>query len=99
MTNDMDPHSPAITAELCEWLHALQLTDIPDETVTRTRYLILDGLACAIIGSHLPWTEIGTKAVLSMESAGSCSVWGWNKVRQRSEGLHMLTSICRKSVR
>ncbi|KAI1775305.1 2-methylcitrate dehydratase PrpD [Hypoxylon cercidicola] len=79
MADKTDQHSSAITAELCQWVHSLQLTDIPDEVVTRTKYLILDGLACSIIGSHLPWSETGTRAVLSMESAGSCSVWGWNK--------------------
>ncbi|PVI02561.1 putative immune-responsive protein [Periconia macrospinosa] len=70
---------PGLTAKLCEWVGALQLSDVPEEVVTRTKYLILDGLACAIIGAHLPWSETGTKAVLSMEAAGSCSVWGWEK--------------------
>lgn len=72
--------SPALTAELCQWIHSVQLSDIPDEVVERIRYLILDGLACAMIGSHLPWSEVGTHAVLSMESEGLCSIWGWQKV-------------------
>ncbi|KAF2197443.1 2-methylcitrate dehydratase PrpD [Delitschia confertaspora ATCC 74209] len=74
-----DQQVPPITAELCEWVYSLQLSDIPEEVITRTKYLILDGLACAIVGSHLPWSETGTKAVLSMESTGPCSVWGWDK--------------------
>ncbi|KAI1386456.1 2-methylcitrate dehydratase PrpD [Hypoxylon trugodes] len=79
MAENPSQSSPAITAELCEWVNSLQLADIPDDVVTRTKYLVLDGLGCAIIGSRLPWSETGTRAVLSMESAGSCSVWGWNK--------------------
>ncbi|KAI0388084.1 2-methylcitrate dehydratase PrpD [Hypomontagnella monticulosa] len=79
MTENSHQNCPAVTAELCQWVHSLRLTDIPDQVVTRTKYLILDGLACAIIGSHLPWSEIGTRAVLSMEAAGSCSVWGWDE--------------------
>ena len=81
MTENSNQNSPAVTAELCQWVHSLRLTDIPDEVLTRAKYLILDGLACAIIGSHLPWSETGTRAVLSMEAAGSCSVWGWGEVR------------------
>lgn len=81
MAQSLDQSAPTVTAELCQWVHELQLSDIPQEVITRTKYLILDGLACAIIGSHLPWSEIGTKAALSMESPGSCSVWGWQKVR------------------
>ena len=69
-----------ITADLCEWISALQLSDVPEDVIARTKYLILDGVACAIIGSHLPWSEIGTQAVLTMESPGKCSIWGWEKV-------------------
>ncbi len=70
-----------VTAELCAWVHKLQLSDIPEEVITRTKYLILDGLACALVGSRLPWSETATKAVLSMESAGTCSIWGYDKVK------------------
>lgn len=83
MMQSEESHQPPapITAELCEWVYSLQLSDIPEDVVARTKYLILDGLACAVIGSHLPWSETGTNAVLSMESEGTCSVWGWDKVR------------------
>ncbi|KAH6658758.1 immune-responsive protein [Truncatella angustata] len=79
MPQNSDKCPSDITAELCRWVHELQLSDIPENVIMRTKYLILDGLACAVIGSHLPWSETGTRAALSMESPGSCSVWGWDK--------------------
>lgn len=81
MTEKHEQQPPPITSELCEWVQSLKLEDIPEEVLLRTRYIILDGLACAIIGSHLPWSEVGCRAVLSMESTGSCSIWGCDKVR------------------
>lgn len=81
MTDQTSTTPTPITRDLCEWIYALQLTDVPAEVVTRSKYLILDGLACAIVGSHLPWSETATNAVLSMEAEGTCSVWGWDKVR------------------
>ncbi|KAI0967574.1 putative immune-responsive protein [Xylaria arbuscula] len=71
--------SPTLTAELCQWVHSVQLSDVPGDVIERMKHLILDGLACAIVGSHLPWSESGTHAILSMEGEGSCSIWGWQK--------------------
>ncbi|KAJ5647723.1 2-methylcitrate dehydratase PrpD [Penicillium lividum] len=70
---------PPVTQELCDWIYSLSLSDIPPEKVTRCKYLILDGLACALIGAHLPWSEDAVKGVLSIESGGNCSIIGWEK--------------------
>lgn len=83
MTMTVRQDRPALTAELSQWVYLLQLSDIPEEVVERLRYLILDGLGCAIVGSHLPWSEVGTHAVLSMEPEGPCSIWGYHKVLHR----------------
>jgi aconitate decarboxylase len=69
-----------VTKQLCHWIHDLSINDIPNDIQVRAKYLILDGLCCAIIGAHLPWTERATHAVFDMESPGNCTVWGWNKV-------------------
>jgi aconitate decarboxylase len=69
-----------VTRALCGWIHRLCLNDIPEEIRVRAKYLILDGIACAIVGAHLPWTETAAKAIFSMESPGNCAVWGWEKV-------------------
>ena len=70
-----DPHG--VTGRLCIWVHDLQLSDVPSETVTRAKHLILDGLGCAIVASHLPWSETAAKGVFSMEGEGPCSLIGW----------------------
>jgi aconitate decarboxylase len=72
---------PSPTVELCDWISALKWQDIPENIKTRVKYLVLDGIACALVGSHLDWSETATQAVLDMESAGSCSVIGWKGVK------------------
>lgn len=71
------------TARLCEWIESVRLQDVPGEIQTRAKYLILDGLACALVGAHLPWSETAAKAVVDMEPEGPVTIIGWGKVGQR----------------
>jgi aconitate decarboxylase len=80
MTDSNSNKTTRVTKDLCKWIHTLQLDDIPRDVVVRAKHLILDGVGCAFIGTHLPWSETATHAVLSMESEGRCSIWGWDKV-------------------
>ena len=68
------------TDRLCSWVHGLELAHVPLETQTRVKYLILDGLACAFVGSHLPWSEVAAKGIFDVESPGACSIFGWQEV-------------------
>ncbi|KAJ2957174.1 hypothetical protein NQZ79_g7067 [Umbelopsis isabellina] len=73
-----DSSSTAVTKPLCAWIENLKWDDIPDNVKERCKFLILDGLACAVVGSHLPWSEQAVKAVLRMESpSGDCPLIGW----------------------
>lgn len=54
---------------------------MPPDVRTRAKYIILDGVACALIAAHLPWSEVAAKAVFEMEGRGECSVFGWDKVQ------------------
>lgn len=74
----MDPKGE--TGKLCTWIHDLKLDDVPADVLERCKYLLLDGLACAIVGAHLPWSEKAAKGVFGMEPAGDCTVFGWDKV-------------------
>ncbi|KAF2092772.1 2-methylcitrate dehydratase PrpD [Rhizodiscina lignyota] len=67
------------TAQLSSWVSSVTLSDIPDEIQTRAKYLILDGLACALVGAHLPWSEKAAKAILEMESNDGAYVFGWDR--------------------
>ncbi|KAE8353809.1 2-methylcitrate dehydratase PrpD [Aspergillus coremiiformis] len=67
-----------VTRELCDWIARLTLPEIPVDQATRVKYLILDGLACALIGARLPWSEAAVQGILSMESGGNCGIIGWD---------------------
>lgn len=76
----MDPSGP--TGKLCLWIDSVSLSQIPQSIKTRAKYLILDGLACALVGAHLPWSEKAANAILDMESPGKATVFGWERVSQ-----------------
>ncbi|KAF3056279.1 Cis-aconitate decarboxylase [Daldinia childiae] len=74
----MDPEGP--TGRLCTWVESLKYEDIPTDIQTRAKYLILDGLACGLIGAHLPSSEKAAAAILDLETtSGSASVFGWER--------------------
>ncbi|PCG89036.1 MmgE/PrpD [Penicillium occitanis (nom. inval.)] len=79
MTPTKNDHASAgVTKKLCQWIQDIDLADIPEDVHVRAKYLILDGLACAVVGSRLPWTETAAQTVFSMELAGNCKVWGYD---------------------
>lgn len=68
---------PGPTAQLSSWVSSLTLKDVPPSILTRAKYLILDGLACGLVGAHLPWSTKAAEAIFSMEPAGDTTVIGW----------------------
>jgi 2-methylcitrate dehydratase PrpD len=64
------------TGRLSTWVHEVTLADVPDRIIERAKYLLLDGLGCALIGAQLPWSRVATEAVLAMEPAGRSVVIG-----------------------
>lgn len=71
-------NSPGPTVELSQWVSGLTFEDIPEPVLTRAKHLILDGLACAFVGSHLPWSQTATRAILELEPAqGDAALIGW----------------------
>ena len=80
-TTPSDPSG--VTGQMCNWVGEVQLQDIPDSIKTLAKYLILDGVACALVGTHLPWSETAARAVFDMEGPGNCTVIGWERVSLR----------------
>ncbi|KAJ9609215.1 hypothetical protein H2200_006987 [Cladophialophora chaetospira] len=74
----------SVTGKLSTWIHDTTIDAIPPEVLTRAKYLILDGIACGLVASHLPWSEIAARAVFKMEPAGQCTVIGWGKQKKLS---------------
>ena len=67
------------TGKLCMWIQGMEMEETPEILRERAKYLILDGLGCAIVGAHLPWSETAANAVFDMEGCGKCTVIGWEK--------------------
>jgi aconitate decarboxylase len=38
---------------------------------------MLDGVGCLLVGSHLPWSEIGVEALTELDSGGGATIAGW----------------------
>lgn len=72
-----DPNSS--TGKLCDWIESIRLETIPEEIRKRSKYLILDGIACLLIGAQLPWSARASETIFSFEGPGPCTVAGWNR--------------------
>ncbi len=67
------------TGRLATWLADFRLEDAPLSARARARALILDGIACALIGAQLPWSRRAVEIVRKLEGAGPCSLVGWGE--------------------
>lgn len=71
-----DPHGP--TGQLCDWLERFRLEQAPASARERAKALTLDGIACAIVGAHLPWSRTAARIVQRFEGQGDRTIVGWN---------------------
>ncbi|MFD6154932.1 MmgE/PrpD family protein [Nocardia sp. NPDC060256] len=71
-----DTTTPEVTVPLASWVEQLTLDTIPERVRTRAKHLLLDGVACGLVGAQLPWSRVATKSVLGLEGAGEVSVIG-----------------------
>jgi hypothetical protein len=53
-----DPAGP--TGRLSSWLANTTLDDVPAPVRERAKHLILDGVACALVGAQLPVSRVGS---------------------------------------
>ncbi|KAK8107069.1 uncharacterized protein PG998_009082 [Apiospora kogelbergensis] len=67
------------TNALCEWAIGLKFSDIPRPVLERVKHLILDGIACGLVGGHVPWSEQCADAIFDYEPPGYCNVIGYNE--------------------
>ena len=77
MSSPSDPKGP--TGRLCNWVYAATLSSVPKSVQERAKHLMLDGIGCALVGAHLPWSTVAVKAILDMEpkTGGDCTIFGW----------------------
>ena len=67
------------TGRLCNWLARLRLSDVPRDVRERAKALILDGIACALVGAQLPWSRTAVERILRIEGSGNKTIIGWGK--------------------
>jgi 2-methylcitrate dehydratase PrpD len=71
-----DPEGP--TGRLCHWLSGLSTESVPADVRERAKHLLLDGVACAIVGAQLPWSRTAAQIVRTVEGEGTRTVIGWD---------------------
>src|SRR5579863_3756159 len=85
-----DPAGP--TGRLATWLAATTLSDVPSVVRERAKYLILDGIACALVGAQLPVSRIGVEGVTALDGAGDSVLIGWDGRATSATSAAMLNS-------
>jgi aconitate decarboxylase len=51
---------------------------VPADVRERAKHLLLDGVACAIVGAQLPWSRTAAQIVRTVEGEGPRTVIGWD---------------------
>lgn len=69
----------SFTPELCRYLAATRVGDLPAEVVERTRYLLLDGIACGLVGAQLPWARRAVAGTAAVDRGSGATLWGWGR--------------------
>jgi aconitate decarboxylase len=72
-----DPNG--VTGVLCNWLAKLSLNDVPEVVRERAKYLLLDGIGCALVGAKLPWSALAVETVTRFEGDGDKTIIGWGR--------------------
>jgi len=72
-----DPNG--VTGKLALWLQHFRLGDAPEPVRERAKHLILDGIACALVGAHLPWSDTAVETILRFEGTGARTIIGWGR--------------------
>jgi aconitate decarboxylase len=85
-----DPKGP--TGRLATWVAKTTLDDVPASVRDRAKHLILDGIACALVGAQLPVSRIGVEGVTALDGAGDGALIGWDGRATSSTSAAMLNS-------
>src|SRR5271169_2660999 len=85
-----DPNGP--TGRLATWLANTTLDDVPVSVREHAKHLLLDGVACALVGAQLPVSRIGVEGVTTLDNAGSALLIGWGGRATSAPSAAMLNS-------
>src|ERR1700742_3562269 len=85
-----DPAGP--TGRLATWLAGTRLADVPLRVREHAKHLILDGVACALVGAQLPVSRTGVQAITALDGAGDAALIGWGTRTTSAPSAAMLNS-------
>src|SRR6266481_8259845 len=85
-----DPNGP--TGRLATWLANTTLDDIPTSVRERAKHLLLDGIACALVGAQLPVSRKRVEGVTKLDDAGNAMLIGWGGRTTSAPSAAMLNS-------
>src|ERR1700684_1351811 len=86
------PDPAATTGRLATWVAKTTLDDVPASVRDRAKHLLLDGVACALVGAQLPVSRIGVQGVTALDSAGDVALVGWGGRATSAPSAAMLNS-------
>ena len=85
-----DPAGP--TGQLATWLAGTTLEDVPPPVREHAKHLVLDGVACALVGAQLPVSRKGVEAITALEGASGAALVGWGGRTTSASSAAMLNS-------
>src|SRR6202008_1140045 len=85
-----DPNGP--TGRLATWLANATLDDVPSSVREHAKHLLLDGVACALVGAQLPVSRKGVEGVTALDDAGTAVIIGWGGRTTSAPSAAMLNS-------
>src|SRR6204780_218119 len=85
-----DPAGP--TGRLATWVAKTTLDDVPASVRDGAKHLVLDGIACALVGAQLPVSRVGVEGVTALEGAGDSALIGWDGRATSATSAAMLNS-------
>jgi aconitate decarboxylase len=85
-----DPAGP--TGRLATWLAGTALADVPPPVREHAKHLILDGVACALVGAQLPVSRRGVEGITALDGAGTGALIGWGGRTTSAPSAAMLNS-------
>src|SRR6476619_8289798 len=89
-TAPTDPNGP--TGRLATWLAGTKIEAVPSTVREHAMYLLLDGIACALVGAQLRVSRKGVEAVTALDNAGTSLLIGWDGRATSAPSAAMLNS-------
>ena len=85
-----DPKCP--TGILATWVADTTQGEVPDVVMQRAKHLLLDGIGCLLVGSHLEWSSLGVQAITDFDPGGEYLIAAWGGKQTSAYSAAMLNS-------